>query len=76
MSPTEEVASDLLIEGNRIAGIVPATTSTRDDWQAIDGQRAVLFGADAARELIGEYDEIDVQPLRPHVLRHQRFACR
>jgi len=34
------------------------------------------FGADAARELIGEYDEIDVQPLRPHVLRHQRFACR
>ena len=34
------------------------------------------FGADAARELIGEYDEIDIQPLRPHVLRHQRFACR
>ena len=34
------------------------------------------FGADAARELIGEYDAIDIQPLRPHVMRHQRFACR
>ena len=26
--------------------------------------------------MIGEYDAIDIQPLRPHVTRHQRFACR
>jgi N-acetylglucosamine-6-phosphate deacetylase len=43
VSPTAEVASDLLIEGDRIAGIVPSATSIGDDWQAIDGQGAVLF---------------------------------
>lgn len=40
VSPTAEVASDLLIEGDRIVGIVPSATSTGDDWQAIDGQSA------------------------------------
>ncbi len=43
VSPTAEGASDLLIDGVRIAGIVPSTTSTRDDSQAIDGEGAVLF---------------------------------
>jgi len=43
VSPTAEIASDLLIDGVRIAGIVPSATSTGDDWQAIDGQGAVLF---------------------------------
>ena len=32
------------------------------------------FGAAAARELIGEYDEIELPPVRPFVRRHRRFA--
>ncbi len=28
-----------------------------------------------AMELIGEYDEIDLPPIRPYVIRHRRFAC-
>jgi transposase len=35
-----------------------------------------LFAADAARDLIGEYDEIEIPPVRPYVIRHRRFACR
>jgi transposase len=35
-----------------------------------------FFAADAARELIGEYDEIEIPPVRPYVIRHRRFACR
>lgn len=30
---------------------------------------------DGALELIGEYDEIDIPPIKPHVIRHRRFAC-
>jgi transposase len=26
--------------------------------------------------LIGEYDEIEIPPVKPHVTRHRRFACR
>ena len=33
------------------------------------------LGADAAMELIGEYDEIDIPPIKPRVTRHRRFAC-
>jgi transposase len=32
--------------------------------------------ADADLELIGEYDEIEIPPVKPHVIRHRRFACR
>ena len=35
-----------------------------------------LFAADAPRDLIGEYDEIEIPPVRPYVIRHRRFACR
>jgi transposase len=31
---------------------------------------------DAERELIGEYDEIEIPPVKPYVIRHRRFACR
>jgi transposase len=31
---------------------------------------------DADMELIGEYDEIEIPPVRPHVVRHRRFSCR
>jgi hypothetical protein len=26
--------------------------------------------------LIGEYDEIDIPPMKRYVIRHRRFACR
>ena len=32
--------------------------------------------ADADMALIGEYDEIEIPPVKPHVIRHRRFACR
>jgi transposase len=34
------------------------------------------LAANAERELIGEYDEIEIPPLKPYVIRHRRFACR
>ena len=34
------------------------------------------FSSDAERELIGEYDEIEIPPVKPYVIRHRRFACR
>lgn len=30
---------------------------------------------DGILELIGEYDEIDIPPIKPHVIRHRHFAC-
>lgn len=32
--------------------------------------------SDAGMELIGEYDEIAIPPVKPYVVRHRRFACR
>jgi transposase len=32
--------------------------------------------SDADMELIGEYDEIEIPPVKPYVVRHRRFACR
>ena len=34
------------------------------------------FGSGDERELIGEYDEIELPPVRPFVRRHRRFAIR
>jgi transposase len=34
------------------------------------------FPPSAERELIGEYDEIEIPPVKPYVIRHRRFACR
>ena len=34
------------------------------------------FASDVERELIGEYDEIEIPPLKPYVIRHRRFVCR
>jgi transposase len=31
--------------------------------------------SDADMELIGEYDEIEMPPVKPYVIRHRRFAC-
>jgi transposase len=35
-----------------------------------------VFAVDAVLELIGEYDEIEIPPVKPYVIRHRRFACR
>ena len=34
------------------------------------------FSPDADKELIGEYDEIEIAPVNPYVVRHRRFVCR
>ena len=34
------------------------------------------FGPDAVEELIGEYDEIEIPPVKPYIIRHRRYACR
>ena len=34
------------------------------------------FSADDPRELIGEYDEIEIPPVKPYIVRHRRYACR
>ncbi len=34
------------------------------------------FASDVTRELIGEYAEIELPPVMPHVVRHRRFSCR
>jgi transposase len=34
------------------------------------------FGEDAQRKLVGEYDEIELPPIRPFVRRHRRFSIR
>lgn len=34
------------------------------------------FSSDVARELIGEYDEIEIPPVKPYIVRHRRFSCR
>jgi transposase len=33
------------------------------------------FSSDVARELIGEYDEIEIPPIKPYIVRHRRFSC-
>ena len=34
------------------------------------------IAGDADMTLIGEYDEIEIPPVKPRVVRHRRFACR
>jgi transposase len=34
------------------------------------------ISSDDARELIGEYDEIEIPPVKPYIVRHRRYACR
>ncbi len=34
------------------------------------------FEPDAAEDLIGEYDEIEIPPVKPHIIRHRRYARR
>src|ERR1700723_2184075 len=48
----------------------------RDPTPSVCEQCGGAFASDAARELIGEYDEIEIPPVKPYVIRHRRFACR
>ncbi len=48
----------------------------RDHAPGVCEQCGEVFSSDAAMELIGEYDEIEIPPVKPYVLRHRRFACR
>ncbi len=43
VTPAAEIAADLLIEGERIAGLVVADTNVGEDWRVIDGGGAILF---------------------------------
>jgi N-acetylglucosamine-6-phosphate deacetylase len=43
VTPASAAASDLLIEDDRIAGVVPASTDTGEGWRVIDGAGAILF---------------------------------
>jgi transposase len=48
----------------------------RDHMPSACARCGGLITFDAERELIGEYDEIEIPPVKPHVIRHRRFACR
>ncbi|MDW6021883.1 amidohydrolase family protein [Mesorhizobium sp. BAC0120] len=43
VTPTGQIASDLLIAGDRFAGFVPAGAEIGDNWQRIDGAGGILF---------------------------------
>ena len=47
----------------------------RDHAPNVCGRCGLAFALDAERELIGEYDEIELPPITPYVIRHRRFAC-
>jgi len=48
----------------------------RDHMPSICEQCGGAFPLDAQKDLIGEYDEIEIPPVKPYVIRHRRFACR
>jgi len=48
----------------------------RDHVPEVCQQCGGTFSCGAERELIGEYDEIEIPPVKPYVIRHRRFSCR
>jgi transposase len=48
----------------------------RDHMPRVCAQCGGFFPFGADRELVGEYDEIELPPVKPYVVRHRRFACR
>ena len=48
----------------------------RDHKPTMCGRCGGAFAADADMNLIGEYDEIEIPPVKPYVVRHRRYACR
>ena len=47
----------------------------RDHKPIMCGRCGGAFGSGIKGRLIGEYDEIEIEPVKPHVVRHRRFAC-
>jgi len=59
------------------ARVLAETPDAHEDHRPDHCQHCGLpFGADVAEEIIGEYDEIDLPPVKPLVRRHRRMACR
>jgi transposase len=48
----------------------------RDHMPSVCEQCGGGFSSDEPRELIGEYDEIEIPPVKPYIVRHRRYACR
>ena len=48
----------------------------RDHLPDVCGRCGEALSSDAEMELIGEYDEIEIPPVKPYVIRHRRFSCR
>ena len=48
----------------------------RDHKPTVCGRCGGAFAADADMNLIGEYDEVEIPPVKPYVVRHRRYACR
>ena len=57
-------------------GLADDPDEFRDHKPGVCERCGGAFPSDAAMELIGEYDEIEIPPVKPHVIRHRRFACR
>jgi transposase len=47
----------------------------RDHAPAVCAGCGASLSSNAERELIGEYDEIEIPAIHPYVIRHRRFAC-
>ena len=48
----------------------------RDHMPSVCERCGLAFPSDTQKDLIGEYDEIEIPPVKPYVIRHRRFACR
>ena len=48
----------------------------RDYHPEVCEQCGGRFEPDADEELIGEYDEIEIPPVKPYIIRHRRYTCR
>ena len=48
----------------------------RDHTPKACDQCGSAFSTSDAQDLIGEYDEIEIPPLKPYIVRHRRYACR
>ena len=43
VTPAGQLASDLLVKGDRFAGFVPSGAEIGENWQPVDGRGAILF---------------------------------
>ena len=48
----------------------------RDHMPTVCEDCGGVLSSDDPLELIGEYDEIEIPPVKPYVVRHRRYACR